>query len=98
MIQASLAFLPLADTWGMHDSDVGTGWMIVMMLGMVVFWGLVILGLVWLLRETIGRGHDGDPLAILDRRLADGQISVKEYEQRRKALGSGPASGAPRPG
>ena len=69
----------------MHDGDVGTGWMIVMMLGMVVFWGLVIIGILWLLRESIGRGHN-DPVAILDRRLADGQISVKEYEQRRKVL------------
>jgi uncharacterized membrane protein len=73
----------------MHDSDVGTGWMIVMMLGMIVFWGLVIFGIVWLLRDAIGRGHHGaggDPLAILDRRLAEGQISVKEYEQRKKTL------------
>lgn len=50
-----------------------------MMLGMALFWGLVIVGIGWLLRETIGRGHHGpgsDPLAILDRRLAEGQISV----------------------
>lgn len=85
MIRASLSLLPLADTWGMHDGDVGTGWMIVMMLGMLVFWGLVILGVVWLLREAIGRGRH-EPLAILDRRLADGQISVKEYEQRKRIL------------
>lgn len=73
----------------MHDGDVGTGWMIVMMLGMVLFWGLVVLGIVWLLRETIGRRHGGpggDPLAILDRRLAEGQLSVEEYEQRKKTL------------
>jgi len=77
-----------ADTWGMHDGDVGTGWMIAMMLGMVLFWGLVV-GVVWLLREAIGRGHHGagvDPLAILDRRLAEGQLSVEEYEQRKKTL------------
>jgi putative membrane protein len=75
----------------MHDGDVGTGWMIVMMLGMVLFWGLVVVGIVWLLREAIGRSHRGpgsDPLAILDRRLAEGQISVEEYEQRRKTLGA----------
>jgi uncharacterized membrane protein len=39
--------------------------------------------------KSIGRGHRGpgaDPLAILDRRLAEGQISVEEYEQRRKTL------------
>jgi putative membrane protein len=89
VLSASLSLLPFADTWGMHGGDVGTGWMIVMMLGMVVFWGLVIVGIVWLLREAIGRSHHGpgaDPLAILDRRLAEGQISVEEYEQRKKTL------------
>ena len=34
-----LAF-PLDDTWGMHDG-VGTGWGIVMLIGMVLFWGFV---------------------------------------------------------
>lgn len=32
--------------------------------------------------------RDADPLAILDRRLAEGQISVEEYELRRKTLAS----------
>lgn len=89
MLPTSLSLLLFADTWGMHDGDVGAGWMIVMMLGMVLFWGLVVIGVVWLLREAIGRGHhgaDADPLAILDRRLAEGHISVEEYEQRRKTL------------
>ncbi|MGZ8666243.1 MAG: SHOCT domain-containing protein [Solirubrobacterales bacterium] len=75
----------------MHDSDVGTGWMIVMMVGMAIFWGLIILGLVWLLREAIGRDHrraGTDALGTLDRRLAEGQISVEEYEQRRNVLTS----------
>lgn len=93
---ASLSLLLFADTWGMHDGDVGVGWMIAMMLGMVLFWGLVVVGVVWLLREAIGRGHHGSgatPLAILDRRLAEGQISVEEYEQRKKTLSS--ASGQP---
>jgi putative membrane protein len=91
MVLANLSLLPLADTWGMHDGDIGTGWMIVMMLGMALFWGLVVVGVVWLLREAIGRGHHGpgdDPLAILDRRLAEGQLSVEEYEQRKKTLGT----------
>ena len=85
----TLALL-LADTWGMHDSDVGAGWMIVMMLVMVVFWGLVILGIVWLVREF---GHPSrravgsdDPLTILDRRFANGEITAKEYEERRRVL------------
>jgi putative membrane protein len=72
----------------MHDGDIGTGWMIVMMLGMVLFWGVVIFGIVWLLREAIRRDRPtgGDPLGTLDHRLADGQISVEEYEQRRRVL------------
>ncbi len=77
--------------WGMHDNDVGTGWMIVMMVGMAIFWGLIILGLVWLLREAIGRNRRNgaaDALGTLDRRLAEGQISVEEYEQRRDVLTS----------
>jgi hypothetical protein len=48
-----------------------------------------------LLREAISRSHhqpDADPLAILDRRLAEGQISVDEYEQRKKTLAA--SSGA----
>jgi putative membrane protein len=89
MLSTSHSLLLFADTWGMHDSDVGAGWMIVMMLGMVLFWGLVVFGVVWLLREASSRSHHGsgvDPLAILDRRLAEGQISVDEYEQRKKTL------------
>lgn len=92
MIPLVLALMPLADAWSMHDDEIGTGWWIVMVIGMVLFWALVILGVVWLVREisTPHRRADGgldDPRAILDRRLAEGDISVKEYEQRRKTLG-----------
>ena len=70
--------------------DWGAGWWIVMMIGMVLFWGLVILGIVWLVREVAGShgrgGPTDDPLAILDRRFAEGGISSREYEQRRKVL------------
>jgi putative membrane protein len=94
VIAAATSMIPIADVWGMHDGDIGTGWMIVMMLGMVLFWGLIILGAVWILREALGRGGSaGDPLAILDRRLAAGEITVSEYEERKKRL-VGFASGA----
>jgi hypothetical protein len=33
--------------------------MIVMMLGMAIFWGLVVVGVVWLLREGLGRFSGG---------------------------------------
>jgi putative membrane protein len=90
MITVAANLLTLADTFGMHDNDIGTGWWIAMMIGMVLFWALVILGVIWLVRE-IGSPHRGpradDPRAILDRRLAAGDISIQEYEQRRKMLG-----------
>ena len=86
----SLSFLLLADAWGMHDSDVGTGWLIVMMLGMFLFWGLVILAIVWLIRSAPWTGHDhggpGTALEILDRRFAAGEMSAEDYRERRALL------------
>ena len=88
----NLALTVLADTWGMHGDDVGTGWMIVMMAFMVLFWGAVILGIVWLVRGASGAGaHSGTarketPSEILDRRFAEGAISAEEYHQRREVI------------
>ena len=75
----------LADAWGMHQGDVGLGWWIVMMLGMAIFWGVVITLVVWLVRSGT-RPRSQPPEEILRQRLADGSISVEEYEQRRAAL------------
>jgi putative membrane protein len=72
------------------------GWWVVMAIGMVLFWALVIVGLVWLARELAGRGGIGlklrqDPLELLDRRLAEGTISPEDYSERREILrGSAP--------
>jgi putative membrane protein len=76
----------LADSWGWHHGDVGIGWWIVMMLGMIVFWGAIVALVVWALRGGVGRRESEDPREILRRRLADGSITVEEYEQRRAAL------------
>ena len=81
------ALFVIADNWDMHD--VGAGWWMVMMLGMLIFWGLVIAGMVWLVRELSGRRPDHGserPLDVLQRRLAEGDISVEEYERRRETL------------
>jgi len=85
--------IPFADTWSMHDGDVGFGWWLVMTLGMVVFWGAVIAVVVWLLRggdfasrSASSPPQDAAPAEILDRRLADGSLSVEEYERRRRLL------------
>jgi putative membrane protein len=78
----------LADFDGHMDWD--GGWGIVMLIGMVLFWAVVIAAAVWLLRELglsrRGAGSPDDPLRILDRRLADGSISIEEYQQRRAVL------------
>jgi putative membrane protein len=87
-----ISTIPLADTWGMHDGDFGGGWMVVMML----FWVAVIFGIVWLVRAGFdGRREDKSetPSDILERRFAEGSISVDEYRARREVLGNGgPAS------
>lgn len=81
----------LADSaWEHHMGDWGTGWLVVMVLAMVVFWGLVLAAVVWLARSyTSGQrdSHPRDPSEVLDHRLASGQISTEEYRERRELLG-----------
>jgi putative membrane protein len=80
----------LADSWGMHG-DVGTGWMIAMMFFMVLFWAVVILGIVWLVRGSNDGWRGGrreSPSEILDRRFAEGAISVEDYNERRGIVGN----------
>jgi len=79
----------LADTdWNSHMGNWGAGWWILMAAMMVVFWGLVILAVVWIAR-SIGPAHHhhgGSALELLDRRLASGEISPDEYRERRSVL------------
>jgi putative membrane protein len=88
-------FIVLAQDGDGDHMDFDGGWWIVMGLGMILFWGLLVLGIVWLVRELSGRGpraarSGSEALEILDRRLAEGEISIEEHEQRRKALLRGP--------
>lgn len=83
------ATLLLADLDGHH---MGDGWWVLMVLGMALFWGLVILGGIWLVREVVGRrGREPDALELLDRRLADGTISPEDYRERRNILTGSPS-------
>ena len=71
---------------------MGGGWWTVMMIGMVAFWALVIVLIVWVIRGGLGDLRAGGPetltpLEILDRRFAEGSITVDEYKERREALG-----------
>lgn len=65
--------------WGL-----GFGWIF-----MVIFWGLIVLGVVALVRWLATSPGDRDgktALDILEQRYARGELERKEYEQKRKDL------------
>lgn len=73
------------------DGGMGGGPMVMMIL-MAALAVLLIAGLIWLVRRlSAGRRDDsagaGDPLQVLDRRFARGEIDTDEYRERRAALG-----------
>ena len=59
---------------------------------MVIFWGLVIWGIVALVRGVASPGNSGysnqadSALEILKRRYARGEITKQEYEERKKDI------------
>lgn len=87
----------LADSWGMHDGDVGMGWWIVGVPFMLLMMG----GMMWMMMRGMGGGSSSvpsespstteSPVEILERRFAEGAISVEEYRTRREALVDGTA-------
>lgn len=63
----------------------GFGWLV-----MATWWVLVIVAVAWLVRAA-GATRDGADARdaarrILDERFATGELSVEEYEQRRRVL------------
>lgn len=62
---------------------------------MLLFWGLVIAGIVWLVQSAIqGRQPPADtgsasesPLDILKRRYASGEITKEQFEEMKRNLG-----------
>jgi putative membrane protein len=82
----------LADMWD-TNGHMGTGWWLVMVMWMVLFWGAVIVGVVWLARRGSSgwsrAEHRETPLEILDRRFAEGDMSADEYHDRREVIASG---------
>ncbi|MGH7391808.1 MAG: SHOCT domain-containing protein [Candidatus Rokuibacteriota bacterium] len=78
------------DGWGMHPMWGAWGlWGISMMVVMLVFWALVVAGVVlgvrWLV--TQGRPPVSDrALAVLRERYARGEIGKEEFEAKRRDL------------
>ena len=65
--------LPLAD-WGMHDGAWGAGWMLVMMPMMLLFWGAIAFGAIWLIR-----GGARTPCEEWDARALVGHVVDSSY-------------------
>lgn len=74
---------------GWYHDGMGWGGWLVMLLGMVVFWGLVVWAVVMLFRDTQSvdaRPAHHDPLETLDERFARGEIDETEYRARADVL------------
>jgi putative membrane protein len=76
--------------WGMHPMwwAWGAGGVVIMVM-MLVFWGLVIAGLVlgirWLVHQGI-RSPSDSALEILRQRYARGEINREEFEAKKRDL------------
>jgi putative membrane protein len=78
------------DFWGMHPMwGMWGAWGFGMMLMMLVFWGLIIVGLVLGIRWLVGQGRESrsdTALDILRQRYARGEIDKEEFEARKRDL------------
>jgi putative membrane protein len=76
--------------WGMHPMWWGA-WGLGMMVIMLLFWVLVVVGLVVGIRWLLGQGKESrsdSALEILRQRYARGEINKDEFEARKRDLGS----------
>ncbi len=78
------------DFWGMHPLwGMWGAWGFGMMLMMLVFWGLIIVGLVLGIRWLVSQGRESGSdtaLDILRQRYARGEIDKEEFEARKRDL------------
>lgn len=103
--QLMAALLPLADDGWHHDGwgHGDGGWWVLMLIAMILFWLFVAGAIYWLARGGVAKigaaRHGPGARQILDRRFAEGEIEIEEYERRRAALdGETRPSGSGEPG
>jgi putative membrane protein len=81
---------PPQGPWAWHYGMMGGGWGIFMMLiSMVLFWGLIIGGVILLVRFIFpqsGAKPSEDSLEILKKRYARGEIEKEEFESKKKDI------------
>lgn len=73
--------------WGMHP--LWWGWGLGMMLMMLLFWVLVIVGIVVLIRWLVGQTREGrsdSATEILRRRYARGEITKEQFDSMKRDL------------
>ena len=95
VLAASPAFAQGERGWRWGDGWWGFGHMMYGGVGMLVFWGVIVLLIVLVARALGGFGSAREPsgpsrqtaLEILQERYARGEIDQQEYEERRKTLG-----------
>lgn len=77
------------------NGHMGTGWGVVMVLSMLVFWTLIAFAIVWFVRSTrtptlppspTSGGVTASAEQILAERLARGEIEPEDYQARLTAL------------
>jgi putative membrane protein len=87
---ASAQERPYGGGWGMHPMwGVWGVWHVGMMLMMLVFWGVVIAGIVLAIRWLTRQGREprtDTALDILRQRYARGDISKEEFEAKKRDL------------
>jgi putative membrane protein len=79
--------------WGDH---MGTGEWIFSILGTLIIIGLIVALIVWAVSPRGGRGSSASatgesPREILDRRLANGELTAEQYQQLHETLEDGHA-------
>jgi len=81
--------------WGMHGPGMmGWGWWGMGWIFMIIFWGLIIVGLIFLIRWLAGLSRSRAPydkthdsaIEILKQRYAKGEINKNEFEEKKRDL------------
>lgn len=71
--------------WGYYGTGMGFGWLF-----MVIFWGLVVFGVIYLITLIVKGGEKksqaDSALDILKKRYARGELSREEFEKMKEDL------------
>jgi uncharacterized membrane protein len=90
---AAVYVLRMTALGAFYMHNMTAGWWLLTTLIAIALWGAAVWITVSVVRSR--RVPPDEPLAILDRRLAVGEISVEEYEDHRRALAGEPAAVRP---